>query len=328
MKNVKTNPKFILVIPVIIAIIALSYIGIKASSEEEIIITGLVETTQIDVASKIPGRVDSVYFAEGDFVKKGDILAKLESKEMDAKLEQTRGIMEAAKAKMDMAHKGTREEEKRGAEKLYLQAKHQYEFTAKTWERFQKLYDEKVISLQERDNMEFKYKAALDQMEAAKAKYDMALKGARNEEITASEALYHQAENAFNEASAYHQELIIKSPVAGEIDKMIVDPGEVIAGGYPIFSLIVPNESYVVLQIREDQMEKIQKGKLFDGIVPGLGNKEYRFKVTYIAPMADFATWKPTNQKGEFDLKTFEIRLKPEQSLKGLRPGMTVNIKL
>jgi HlyD family secretion protein len=44
--------------------------------------------------------------------------------------------------------------------------------------------------------------------------------------------------------------------------------------------------------------------------------------------MADFATWRPTNQKGEFDLKTFEVRLYPVEPLEGLRPGMTVNIKL
>jgi HlyD family secretion protein len=44
--------------------------------------------------------------------------------------------------------------------------------------------------------------------------------------------------------------------------------------------------------------------------------------------MADFATWKATNQKGDFDLKTFEVRLKPEQPLQGLRPGMTVHVKM
>ena len=44
--------------------------------------------------------------------------------------------------------------------------------------------------------------------------------------------------------------------------------------------------------------------------------------------MGDFATWKPTNAKGEFDLKTFEIRLRPKKEIDGFRPGMTVNIKL
>lgn len=322
------NKKIILMIPVIISFVAISFLIIKATKEETQIITGIVETIQIDLASKIPGRIDSIFVSEGDNIEKGQIILKLESKEMIAKVEQTRGMMNAAKAKMDMAHKGAREEEKRALNKLYLQAKHQYDFVSKTWDRFQKLYDDKVISLQEKDNMEFKYNTALEQMEAAKAKYDMAINGARIEEKTAAEALYHQALNGFNEASAYLDELIIKAPISGEIDKLIADPGEIISSGFPVVSLIIPNDSYVVLHIKEDQMENIQKGKIFKGIVPGLGNKEYDFKVTFIASMGDFATWRPTNQKGDFDLKTFEIRLKSTEDLTGLRPGMTVNIKL
>ena len=57
-----------------------------------------------------------------------------------------------------------------------------------------------------------------------------------------------------------------------------------------------------------------------------LENKEFEFYVSYISAMGDFATWKPTNMKGDFDLKTFEVRLKPKYKIDDLRRGMTVNI--
>jgi HlyD family secretion protein len=318
----------ILSLPVLIVIVALAFIAFSKANDEYIEISGIIETTEIDVASKIPGRIDSIYFDKGDMVKKGDIIAKLESKEMVAKVEQTKGLMEAAKSKLEMVRNGARVEEKTQVEKLYNQAKEQYEYAEKTYNRFKELHKEGVISSQEYDGMLFKYNSAKDQMDAAKAKYDMVMKGARYEEIDAVEALYHQAENGYNEAMAYFKELEIKAPVDGEISNRISDPGEVIASGYPLFTIIRPEESYVLLQVREDMLNTFKKGASFDGVIPALNNKQTEFEVTYIASMADFATWRPTNQKGDFDLKTFEIHLKSKENIKDLRPGMTVKLNI
>lgn len=318
----------ILGIPLILALAGGSVLVTKAVGTEENIITGVVETATIDVASKIPGRIDSLLVNEGDIVHKGQVLARLESKEMDAKLEQARGLMDAAKSKMSMAHNGARPEEKEAAEKLYRQAQAQYDLASKTWKRIQSLYKDEVISAQEKDQVEFQYKAATEQMEAAKARLDMARNGARPEEIAAAEALYHQAENGFMEATAYYQELELKSPIDGEISKRITDPGEIIASGYPLFSVINPKDNWVVLQVREDKLAAIRKGAELQARVPALGNEKFTFEVTYIAPMAEFATWKATNQKGDFDLKTFEVHLRSKNSISGLRAGMTVNVIL
>lgn len=324
MKFSKSN--IVLILPVIIAVAAISVLIAKSLDTEESIISGMVEVTQVDVASKIPGRVDTVYVSEGDFVHKGQILARLESKEMDAKLEQARGVVDAAKSKMQMAHNGARPEEKAAAEKLYFQAQAQFELANKTWTRVQALFKDGVIAAQEKDQAEFQFKAAREQMEAAKARLDMVTKGARLEEISGAEALYYQAQNTYNEAMAYHEELNLISPIDGELSKKITNPGEIIAGGYPLFTVMDPNDSWVVLQVREDRMNSFKKGSIFYGRVPALGNQKFQFVVSYISPMAEFATWKPTNQKGEFDLKTFEIRLRSKSPVKDLRPGMTVNI--
>lgn len=326
MKLKKTHIVFS--IPIVISIIAIVVLLSNNVNSNQTYITGIVETNEIDVASKIPGRIDSLLVDEGDVVNKGQILARLESKELDAKLEQARGLMDAAKSKMQMAHNGARPEEREAVQKLYLQAVHQYELAEKTWKRIESLYKDQVISLQEKDQVEFQYKAAKEQKEAAKAKYDMVMKGARYEEIEGAEALYHQAENGYNEALAYHGELNLVSPVNGEISKRISDSGEIIASGYPVFTIINPNDSWIVLQLREDQMTKIRKNKSLYGKIPALGDDLHEFVVTYISSMADFATWKATNQKGDFDLKTFEIHLKPKRSIDGMRPGMTAQIEL
>ena len=319
--------QILLAIPVLIVTTALVFWASGINDNENYKL-GIVEIDEVDVASKIPGRIEQLNVKEGDKVSKGDILARLESKEIDARVGQATGAMNAAKSKLDMVNKGARDEEKLATEKLFTQAKHQFEFASKTKERFGNLLNDSILSQQEFDEIEFKYKAAKDQMEAAEAKYNMVMKGAREEEKRAVQGLYQQAENAYNEAMAYYSELELKSPIDGEISNKIADSGEIIASGYPVFTIINPKEYYVVLQVREDELGNIKLGKAFSGTVIALRTEPFEFKVTFISPMGDFATWKPTNQKGDFDLKTFEIHLRSDEPIENIRPGMTVRVNL
>ena len=323
-RNVK---RLIIALPVVLAAAAIIYLIVSAAVPEDKYITGVVETTVVDVSSKIPGRIDSIFVKEGDLVTKGTVLAKLESKEIDAKVTQAESAMEAAGAKMKLVKEGARKEQKESAEKVMLQAKHQMEFAESSYKRYKNLYEDSLIAQQDFDEVEFKYKAATEQYEAARAQYDMAMAGARTQEIEAAAALYGQASGAYSEAKAYEEELQLKAPVNGEVYNVVSDPGEVIASGYPVFSLMIKEDAYVVIQVREDNMKEIKMGKEFEGRITAL-DTEAPMKVSYIAPMADFATWRPTNQKGEFDLKTFEVRLTPVNKIEGLRPGMTVNIEM
>ncbi len=323
--NVK---KIIIALPIILAVIAIAYLIISSLGGDKKVITGLVEITDVDVASKIPGRIDSIFVNEGDFVKKGQILAKLQSKEIDAKVEQTKGQLEAAKFKYQMALNGARPEEKDAVEKLYQQAKYQFDLAEKTWNRTYKMYKDSVISSQEKDVYEFQHKAAMEQMLAAKSKYDMILKGTRYEEIEMAKGLFYQAENGLKETLAYQDEIYIKSPIDGELQKKVVDSGEILSAGYPVFTILDLNDVWVTLQLKETDMNSIKIGSRYKGRITALENKEYTFEVTYISPMGDFAYWRPTNQKGDFDVKTFEIRLRAKEKIDGLRPGMTVNIEL
>ena len=316
----------ILSIPTIIAFTALIALVRQTLTRETPVITGLVETTEIDISSKIPGRIDTLFVREGDRVHKGELLARLESQEIDAKVGQARAAMDAARAKLEMALHGARPEQKEAAEKMFLQAKHQFELAQKTYRRVQKVFRDSVVSEQEKDEVEFKYNAARDQLELARAKYQMVMNGSRKEQIQAARALYRQAQNAYREAQAYRKETELRSPVEGEVTQKFAEKGEIIAPGYPILTLLNPKDSHVVLQVREDQMKWIRHGARFKGEIPALGNQIYNFTVNYIAPMADFATWRATNQKGDFDLKTFEVHLRPSNPIPGLRPGMTVRI--
>lgn len=324
----KIKKLLVIIIPLVLIIVSVGVLMSRSQKDEVLYITGIVEAAHIDISSKVPGRVDSVLVNEGEKVQKGQIVALILSKEMDAKLEQTKSVMEGAYQKLQLAVNGARPEEKEMAERLFFQAEHQYELAELTYKRIMNLFKDSLISIQEKDQIEFQYRAAKEQMETARAKYEMVKKGARNEEVLMADAGYRQAENVYREVLAYKEELTLISPLAGEVSKRIVDPGEILSAGYPVFTVTDLNDIWVVVQIRENQMTKIKKDSSFNALIPALGNEEFEFYVSYISPVGDYATWKPTNQKGEFDLKTFEVRFRPKRKIDGLRPGMTVNVRL
>ncbi|MEA2104334.1 MAG: efflux RND transporter periplasmic adaptor subunit [Candidatus Cloacimonadota bacterium] len=316
----------ILLFPLFLVILAAIILLVNSCKTSPQVMTGVIETTVVNVSSEIPGRVDSIFVNRGDLVEKGQILATIQPNIMNAKLGQAAGVLQAANALVQKAENGAREQQKRAAKNQYEMAESQYVFARKTYHRFKVLFADSIIAKQEMDEIEFKYKAAKNQMEEAKAIYDMALEGARKEDIVAAKGEYIEAKNVYNEAQAYHNELEIVAPVSGEISNKIAQPGEVMGAGYPLLSIQIPKDAYLLLNVREDKLASFQKGKKCKVKVPALNGKEFIFMVNFLAPMADFATWVPTKAKGEYDLKTFEVHLKPAKQITGLRPGMTAQV--
>ena len=323
-----TKSTLALIIPVVVIIVAVILLIFQSDDNQDDIMLGMFETPTVNVSSMIPGRVKTVLVDEGDKVEKDQLVFTMETKIMDAKVGQAKGLVKAAESMVQRAKTGAREEEKAALKNQYNMAKSQFDFAEKTYKRFQMLYVDSIISKQEMDEMEYKYKAAKDAMNAAKALSDMAENGARIEDIEAAQASYMQAKNVYEEAMAFYEQLDIKAPVAGIVSSKIAEEGEVMAPGFPVITIMIPEKIYAVLNVREDKLSHFKKGTKLKGLVPGLGNKEIEVEVSYIAVMPDFATWAPTKDKGEFDLKTFEVRLKPVEQNEDLRPGMTIRIKL
>lgn len=317
-----------LAIPIVVILVAVVFLVIRHNEKPENIIVGMFETTTVNVASEIPGRIDEIMVDLGDHVEKGQVLATLEANIMNAKMGQAKGVKYAAESMLDRVKQGARKEEIEAAGNQYKMAKSQFEFAEKTYHRFQLLYADSIISRQEMDEMEFKYTAAKNQMEAALAIFDMAKKGATHEDVQIVKGQVEMAAGMYDEALAYYEQLELVAPVSGDISAKISEAGEVMGAGYPIMTIMIPEKIYAVLNVREDKLDFFKKGTVVKGKVPGLAGNVFEFKVSYLAVMADFATWVPTQAKGEFDLKTFEVRLVPVNPIEGLHPGMTVQVQL
>jgi HlyD family secretion protein len=175
-----------------------------------------LEATEADVSAKIAGRVAALYVQEGQQVRRGQVLAALESPEIEAKLRQAAAAREAAAAQQKKADRGAREEEIRQAYTCGSAPR-----TAPPWRK--RPSDGSTASLrtgsspQRRDEAETQWRTSLSQAEAAKAGYDMALKGARGEDREAAEALVRQATGLVAEVEAFRAETKLYAGMDGEV---------------------------------------------------------------------------------------------------------------
>lgn len=290
------------------------------------IIQGEVEVSEYRISSKVPGRILELRVKEGDYVHVGDTLAILDAPEVQAKKTQAQSAQDAAAAMSDMAQAGARQEQVSGAYQLWQQAKAGLEIAQKTYDRVQRLYDEGVMTAQKRDEAFANYKALQAQEKAAKSQYDMAVNGARQQEKRAAQAQVNRARGAVQEVQSYIRETVQISNVEGEVSSIYPKVGELIGTGSPIMSIAVMSDLWGTFNVREDKLKGLKVGDTFTAFVPAF-NKELKMKVFYIKDEGSYAVWKATKANGQYDLKTFEVKARPEDVFEGLRPGMTLIVK-
>ena len=115
MKNKKHI--LILIVPILIVVIGLlTLYFLKPDKNDQRVFVGLFETTEIKVASEIPGRIDSIFVKLGASVKKGQVLATIESDILDAKIQQAEGMYSAAESVSEKANKGARKQQIQAAD--------------------------------------------------------------------------------------------------------------------------------------------------------------------------------------------------------------------
>jgi len=314
---------------VLIAIAAfIVYTLVVVLKPEPVVLQGEVEAQEYKVASKVPGRIEEIAVKKGQKIEKGDFVFSISSPEIDAKLDEANAARMAADAQSRKAQNGAQKEDIEAAYSTYIKAEAAAQFAEKSFQRIENLYNEGVVPEQQRDEVETKMKAARETANAAKAIWQKAEKGAREEDKAAAAALVKRADAAIDQVKSYLEETSINSIASGEVSGINVEEGELVPTGYPVVTVLDVNDIWATFYIREDYLNRFKMGEKFNATIPGLEGNEYEFQVTYISPTAGFARFNATKTSGEFDLKSFEIEARPVNKIEGLRPGMTAVVSL
>jgi HlyD family secretion protein len=308
-----------------IAVLAAIAVGLwLASRPPPDQIEGMVDAHEVNVATKALSRADRLLAEEGDRVHPGQLLATLSSPEISGGEQQAQGALQNAQALASMAQNGPRSQDIAAARAAWMAAVASANLAQVSSRRADALYGEGVIAAQRRDEAHAARDSSARMAESARQEYNKAAAGTRFEEKEAAAAQVSIARAGLNTArSISNKETQLVSPIAGEISHKLVQPGEVVGPSIPAYQIVEIDRPWVSINLREDQYRGVGMGRELHGKIPALGVSS-RFRVYFINPQGDFATWRATRASRGYDVRAFEVRLRPVQPIRGLRPGMSV----
>ena len=290
---------------------------------EPLLVQGEVDATRLDIAARVDGRVAEIPVQRGQDVGANAVLVRIDNPETIAKLKQSAAAKVVAEAQLANIKVGTRAE-------VIAQRKAAHERAQAGVVLAQQTFD-RVRQLAERGNAP---QARLDQAtdslhesqraeEQAKSAYEQAVNGYTKEEREIAEADVQKAISDIQAVQSIVDQMVIYAPVASQVYKRNVEPGEYVAPGVPLVTLIDLGDLWVHFDLREDLVRTLKVGDRFGVRIPALGDRRITVEVKLIATKGEYASWRATRATGDFDLRTFSIRAYPVDKVPELRPGMS-----
>ena len=327
MSRTRMQTRLVWLVPTLVFLtLALAFAWAYRPASERL--QGQIEAQSYSVSSKVPGRIETVAVKKGQTLSKGALAFTIVSPELEAKLQQAKAGEAAAGALAQEAENGARAQQIAAAKDQWLKAKSAAQLYQKTFARVDNLYRDGVVSLQKRDEAQTRWQSAQLTQNAAWQQYQLALEGARAEQKLAAREKAKMAAGAVAEVQAYTAELQVLSPAAGEVTQVLLRPGELASQGFPVVTLTDMSDAWALFHVREDRLKDFQPGQEFSAYIPALGEAPYRFRVSHVAVLGDFATWRATDSQQGFDMRSFEVEARPVEPIPQLRVGMSVLVEL
>ncbi|HEY6291267.1 MAG TPA: efflux RND transporter periplasmic adaptor subunit [Terriglobia bacterium] len=282
----------------------------------------IVAHHEIEVASKVVGKVDWIGVEKGDPVKKGQELVRLEDTEYRAQLEQAQGNLLNLEAKLAELEHGSRPQEIDQARANLLQAQADLANARLTYQRNQALESAGVVSKQDFDNSEYSYKNLQARVDSLQQAYDLVKIGPRQEDIEAMKGQVEQAKGLV----AYDQDqldnTIIRAPSDGTILERAVEKGEFVTNGFVgdkgakgyVVTLADLKDLQVELDIAQNDFARLHMGQKGWVTTDAYPDRKYEGRLAEISPKAD-------RQKATVQVKVQVV--KPDSYL---RPEMNASV--
>jgi len=293
----------------------------------ELLLSGHIETTETDVAFKISGKISRLYVDEGDEVKKGQLLAELEARDLKDKIAFYKASLKKARANLAKLLAGYQPEEIEAAKAAMEGARARLEKAQRDFERYQRLFKAHAIPQERFDVVTTAYKQAKWAYKEAKARYQLLHKGYRKEDIASSRAAVAEAEAALNLTRTNLSYTKLFAPVNGIVLVKMAEEGEYVVPGTPIFTLGDLDYVWLKAYVNETDLGRIKYGQKAVVTTDTYPDKKYTGKVIFIAARAEFTPKSVETHKERVTL-VYKVKIGVENSAHELKPGMPAEAHL
>lgn len=254
----------------------------------EIQASGTVEATEADLGFQMAGRIGWIGPREGARVQAGEEVARLDQEELLARKRAAEAQADAARALLREMTTGSRPEEiaegraaLRGAEERLADAQ-------RDLARTQRLFDGGAVSREMLDKAETAARVAESAVDQARERVGILEEGPRQERVAGQRAALAQAEAAVAQVDAALSNSVVLIPFPGVVTLRHREPGETVAPGVPVLTILDPQDRWVRIYVREDRIGEVRLGQEATITADTYPDRSYRGKVVFISSEAEF----------------------------------------
>lgn len=291
-----------------------------------LVVSGIVEADEIRVGSRVGGRVAKVHVREGQAVAAGAVLIELEAFDQDARLREAEAQAAGKRAEREKLKAGPRKQEIGAADARLKLAQAQQALAESNYKRLAASFESKAASRDELDQASNELKVAQSTVVVRQEELDELKEGTRAEEIEAASAAATAAEATVDVLKQYRAELTVKAPVAGTVEAMELQPGDLVAANAPVLSLLDESTLRIRAFVPENRLG-VQVGAEVAVTVDSFPGRTFRGKISFISRQGEFT---PSNVQTpeERSKQVFRIKVIVEDAGGVLHPGMSADINL
>lgn len=279
---------------------------------------GRIEATEIDIATKLPGRIEDILVREGDFVAAGQPLARMQLETLEAQRDEALAMRQQAEHSVTAAQAqvALREADVTAAQALVGQRESELDAAQRRLKRSQTLSQEGAASIQELDDDRARVRGAQATLAASKAQAAAARAAveAAKAQLVGSRSSVHAATASINRIEADIRDSELRAPRDGRVQVRVAQPGEVLGAGGRVLNLIDLSDVYMTFFLPETVAGRVGLGSEVRIVLDAAPEYVIPATVSFVASAAQF-TPKTVETASERQKLMFRVRAQISQEL-------------
>jgi len=320
-------------VPVILVLAVGAWLGYRywevrvGNDPNRIRVSGSIEVTEAELSFKLPGRVEARLVDEGDLVKAGEVVAKLETSDVAQQVALRQADVQMAQAGLADLLAGARPQELAQAAAAVRQAQADFKRIQDDYDRMKALFEQGSSNQREYDAARTAYDVAKDRLKTVQEQQALVKQGPRPDAIKVARARLLQAQEAEKLAEIQLGYATLTSPLTGMVLSKNVEPGEMVAPGSPIVTVGDLARVYMRAYIEETDLGRVKLGQKVRVTTDTYPDKIYEGKITFISPQAEF-TPKNVQTKKERVKLVYRVKVDLDNAKLELKPGMPAEAEI
>lgn len=288
-----------------------------------LLVSGNIEVTTAEISFKIPGRVLERLVDEGEQVRAGQLVARLDASDLAQEVALRQADVAAAQATLAELEAGSRPEEITEGEAVVERMRAELRRMRDDYERLKNLYekDHLALSTREYDAARTAYEVAMRTLRESQQRLILLKKGPRREKIDQARAQLQRAKEALALAKIQLGYATLVSPLNGMVLSKNIEPGEYVAAGTPIVTVGDLEHPWLRAYIDETDLGRVKLGQQAQVTTDTYPGKTYNGRLSFIASQAEFTPKSVQTQKERVKL-VYRVKIEIANPKNELKPGM------